>query len=164
MGIHLEHTVYTLVTNFSPTFVCILTQHAVCLQQQCSNPPTGTEFSRKLGVLVFTTFPVYPEPSRRAGRLCESFGSRLLSRQRKKSKEDGWCFARQDKFSFGRGNANCTADCGLFIFPFCLNVLKLFGKRRRVNKFHVLATLRNHPANEMARVLFFFHRPAIISC
>lgn len=50
----------------------------------------------------------------------------------------------------------------VYLFSFCLNVLKLFGKRRRVNKFHVLATLRNHPANEMAS--FFFHRPAIISC
>lgn len=40
VGKHLEHAVYTLVSNFSPTFVCILTQHAVCLQQRCSNPPT----------------------------------------------------------------------------------------------------------------------------
>ncbi len=48
-------------------------------------------------------------------RLCESFGSRLW--REKKPEEDGWCFARQDKFSFGRGNASCTTDCGLFIFP-----------------------------------------------
>lgn len=33
----------------------------------------------------------------------------------KKPEEDGWCFARQDKFSLGRGNAICTTDCGLFI-------------------------------------------------
>lgn len=37
-----------------------------------------------------------------------------------------------------------------------LNVLNLFGKRRRINKFHVLATLRNNPANEMARFFFSF--------
>lgn len=28
-------------------------------------------------------------------------------------KEDGWCSARQDRFSPGRGNLNCTSDCGL---------------------------------------------------
>lgn len=41
----------------------------------------------------------------------------LQALERKKPRDDGWCFARHDKFSFGRGNANCMTDCGLFVSP-----------------------------------------------
>lgn len=56
----------------------------------------------------------------------------------------------------------------VYLFPFCLNVLKLFGKWRRINKFHVLETLRDSLANEMTRedffVLFFTDQPLVDNC
>lgn len=54
--------------------------------------------------VISSRSPTDPEHS--SGGLCVWFTA-------VQQKEDGWCSARQDRFSPGRGNLNCTSDCGL---------------------------------------------------